>query len=158
MVLAVSELDALASLRGRYDVGLLVDLLNSQLQRPDWCALQLAFKGLEGETTPLGAYLAALQAAVRLARLRGITRWPTRYPAGAAHARLVTEALSDQPASACRERLLNLFATDLYEGGVLNLNLLKYLLVLCRHEVEERQFRGLLNLLKEGFDGSTATA
>lgn len=149
--------EALADLRGRLTEAEIARLLDSQLQRPDWHALHTAFKRLESEITPLAAYLDALHATARLAVLRD-ARWSTRYSPGSSHAEQVREALADNRGMARQQRLLKLFATDLHEQGVLNLNLMKYLLVLCKHEVEEHRFQTLLGLFKERLDGQTATA
>lgn len=155
---SASSVGVLEALMDRFEEAELRRLLDRQLERPDWHSLHLAFTGLESETTPLSAYLVAMQAAVRLARLRGAPRWRTQYPAGSSHAARVRDAMAEKGSGARQKLLLDLLAADLYEQGVLNLNLMKYLLVQCRHEVEERQFQALLSVLKEGLDGQTVAA
>jgi hypothetical protein len=146
---------ALGALRGWLDDGAIARLQDRQFQRPNWQALRLAFKCMEADVTPMSAYLQALQAAVRLRRRAPLS---TRYPPDSLHVREIRDALADGRSVARQQRLLKLFATDLYEQRVLDLNLLKYLLVQCVHEAEERQFRTLLSLLKERCHGQTATA
>lgn len=146
---------ALEALRGWLDDRAIARLQDGQQQRPDWQALHSAFKRMEADLTPMSAYLQALQAAVRL---RGKMPWTTRYPPDSSHARDIRDALADGRSVARQQRLLTLFARDLYEQRVLNLNLMKYLLVQCSHEAEERQYQVLLSLLKERRHGHTTTA
>jgi hypothetical protein len=150
--------DPLAALRGWMDDADIQRLHDGQIRSPDWRALYTAFQLLEVGMTPLSAYLEALTAAVRLGMVGEACRWTTRYPTGSPHAKQLGEALAETQSGIRQRRLLQLFAADLHEHRVLNLNLLKYLLTQCRHEMEQRQFRALLGQLKERVDGPTAAA
>lgn len=130
----------------------------AQLARPDWRTLHLAHRQQQWKLTPLGSYLAALQAAVALMRRSGRGQWSTRFPEGSVHAVQLEACLAEADPLARRDRLLDLLAADLYEHGVLNLNLLKYLRVQCEHEQEIRQFAALLQALRENFDEAIALA
>lgn len=149
---------ALRALHGTLEPAEVSALLDSQVRRPDWHALYASFQRLEAAMTPMSAYLEAVRAAIVLAGQRGAPRWSTLSPQDAAHAKRHRQTLSDLQGSVAQRRLLNLFAQDLHEQGVLNLTLLKYVLAMCRHEAEQRRFQALLRLLKERVDEPTAAA
>nr|CCF78637.1 hypothetical protein RGS1_70343 [Rubrivivax gelatinosus S1] len=123
-------------------------LLQAQRARPDWRTLYLAHAHLVGQHTQLAVYLMALRSALALMAPQQGERWRTRYPKGSAHG-LQLAAYRAEPDRQARHALfLDLLATDLYEHRVLNLNLLKYLRVHCRHEQEERLFASLMDDLR----------
>ncbi|MBK1688165.1 hypothetical protein [Rubrivivax gelatinosus] len=123
-------------------------LVQAQKARPDWRTLHLSHEYLATRGTRLSVYLVALRAALALMREQGRTGWTTHYPKGSAHAEQLQSFLGEADAVQRRERILDLLAIDLYEHAVLNLHLLKYLRVHCRHEQEERLFAALMHDLR----------
>lgn len=126
----------------------LEQLWAAQLARPDWGTLRLAFRRFEGSASAMLAYLLALEAAVHL-RHRAGRGWLTRYPADARHGEQRRHVLVEVDPVKRHDGLLDLLGRDLFEHGILNLPLLKYVVALCRHEAEQRRFATLLATLKE---------
>jgi len=123
-------------------------LVQAQRARPDWRTLHLSHEYLAARGTRLGVFLVALRAALALMHEQGRTGWTTHYPKGSAHAEQLQSFLGEADPVVRGERILDLLAIDLYEHAVLNLNLLKYLRVHCRHEQEERLFAALMDDLR----------
>jgi hypothetical protein len=125
-----------------------LDCLLRQLTLPDWRTLHLMFRRLERVTTPLDAYLRALEAGVMLRREVAKDRWVTRYGATSKHGAQMRHLMSQADSYVRQQAVLELFAVDLYEHGVLNLNLFKYLMTKCANGVEQHRCAKFVNALR----------
>jgi hypothetical protein len=129
----------------------------AQRRRRDWAALHLAFRRFETSASAMVVFLLALEAAAHQLRALGL-RWVTHYPTDAMHGLQRQNVLADTDPARRLNGLLALLGSDLLEHGILNLHLLKYVLVHCRNEAEQRRFGNLMSVLKDRSEHDLARA